>query len=173
MNDISNRDKGLIDHSSNKQFETLLKICLIIGIIVISGFIFYYIFTPEPGYVTWGILNENQEAGNYPTNTTVNNPIFFYITVDNHLDKSFSFQIQVKKGDNTTLRNPSSGSDGTLNYTIGNFTLENEQSWISSQLNVTFPNIGDNQLLIAELWEIKDTEIEYFDILWWILNITS
>ncbi|MFW9783846.1 MAG: DUF1616 domain-containing protein, partial [Candidatus Heimdallarchaeota archaeon] len=166
-------DKELIQHSSTKQFETLLKICLIIGIIIISGFIFYYVLAPEPGFITYGILNENQEAGNYPTNVTVNNPIFFYITVDNHLDRSFSFQIQIKKGDNTTIMNPSSGSDGALNYTIGNFTLNNEHSWLSGQLNVTFSNVGDNQILIAELWEIQDIEIEFYDILWLRLNITS
>lgn len=173
MNDISNRDKELIQHSSTKQFETLLKICLIIGIVIISGFIFYYILTPEPGFITYGILNENQEAGNYPTNVTVNNPIFFYITVDNHLDRDFSFQIQIKKGDETTSKNPTYGSDGILNYTLGNFTLEDKQSWVSEQLNVSFSEVGDNQFIITELWEIKNTEIEYYDILWLTLNITS
>ncbi|MHA2393646.1 MAG: DUF1616 domain-containing protein [Promethearchaeota archaeon] len=173
MNDVSNKDKNQTEESSRNQFNILLKISLIIGIIVISGFILYHILTPEPGFVTYGILNENQESGNYPTNTTVNNPIFFYITVDNYLERNFSFQIQIKKGDETTSKNPTYGSDGILNYTLGNFTLEDKQSWVSEQLNVSFSEVGDNQFIITELWEIKNTEIEYYDILWLTLNITS
>ncbi|KKK92065.1 hypothetical protein LCGC14_2706660 [marine sediment metagenome] len=45
---------------SYMQFEVLLKISLIIGILIVSGFIIYYILTPEPGYVTLGILNEDK-----------------------------------------------------------------------------------------------------------------
>ena len=79
---------------NNKYFEKLLKICLIFGILVISGFIIYVILTPEPGYVTFGILNENQEAGEYPTEASVNETISFYLTVENNLDRKFSFGFQ-------------------------------------------------------------------------------
>ena len=82
------KDKNL---TSWKHFEALLKISLIIGIIIISGFIIYYVLTPEPGYVTFGILNENQEAENYPTQAPFNETIFFYLTVENNLEKVFNF----------------------------------------------------------------------------------
>ena len=69
--------------------------------------------------------------------------------------------------------NPTSGSNGTLNFTIGNFTLNNKESWLSGKLNISFSEIGDNQIIIAELWQIKNTIIEFYNILWLRLNITS
>ncbi|TKJ21156.1 MAG: hypothetical protein CEE43_10785 [Promethearchaeota archaeon Loki_b32] len=76
MNEKSNKKDSNI---SNKHFEILLKVCLVIGIIIISGFIIYYIFTPEPGYVTLGILNEDRRAENYPTEASVNESVFFLL----------------------------------------------------------------------------------------------
>ena len=173
MDDTNNNNIKEKIKSSKKEFDTLLKICLITGIIIISGFIIYQAFKPEPGYVTFGILNKNQEAENYPTEASINDDISFYITVENYLDRDFSYQIQIKKGDNMTSMNLISGSDGTLNFTIGNFTLKNKQSWLSEKLNVSFSEVGENQIIIAELWQIKNTEIEFYNILWLRLKITS
>jgi len=157
---------------SNKQFEIILKICLIIGIIIISGFIFYYIFTPEPGYVTFGILNENQKAEDYPTEAIVNESVFFYVTVDNYLNKEFTFRIKIKKGDSNTVLS-SIGSNGTLDSIIGNFTLKYNENWISEKLNVSFSEVGANQIIITELWQItNDDEEKFYNILWLRLNIT-
>jgi len=157
---------------SNKQFEIILKICLIIGIIIISGFIFYYIFTPEPGYVTFGILNENQKAEDYPTEAAVNESVFFFVTVDNYLNKEFTFRIKIKKGDSNTVLS-SNGSTGTLDSIIGNFTLKNNENWISEKLNVSFSEVGAYQIIITELWKIiNEVEEKFYNILWLRLNIT-
>ena len=172
MDNENSKDIKKIRKSSKKEFDILLKICLIIGIVIISGFIIYQIFKPEPGYVTFGILNENQEAENYPTEASLNENISFYLTVENYLNRDFSFQIQIKKGDNMTSMNPNSGSDGSLNFTIGNFTLKNKESWLSGKLNVSFSEMGENKIVIAELWQIKNTILEFHNILWLRLNIT-
>ncbi|MHA2473211.1 MAG: DUF1616 domain-containing protein [Promethearchaeota archaeon] len=156
--------------SSKQQFEILLTICLISGIVIISGFIIYHILTPEPGYITIGILNENQEAENYPTEASINETVSFYLTVENYLEKSFEFNFQIKKGTNETIRS-SAGSNGTLQYMI-NDTLNHNEAWMSEKLNISFSQIGENQVIIAELWQITDSGIEYFDMLWLILNIT-
>ena len=37
---------------SNKQFEKLLTVCLLIGIIVVGVFVIYYILTPEEKFGT-------------------------------------------------------------------------------------------------------------------------
>ncbi|MHA1985911.1 MAG: DUF1616 domain-containing protein [Promethearchaeota archaeon] len=165
-------DENQSKRLSKKQFDFLLKICLIIGIIVVSGFIIYYIFTPEPGYVTFGILNENQEAENYPTEATINESVSFYLTVENKLVTEFSFSIKIKKGNNNTVLS-SIGSNGTLEYEV-NDSLNYSNIWISNKLNVSFSQLGANQIIIAELWRISSNEIEkFFDILWLRLNITS
>ena len=173
MDDTNDNNIRKIKKSSKKEFDTLLKICLITGIVIISGFIIYQVFKPEPGYVTFGILNKNQKAENYPTEASINENISFYLTVENYLDRDFSYQIQIKKGDNMTSMNPHSGSDGILNVTIGNFTLKNKQAWLSGKLNVSFSEVGENQIIIVELWQIKKTQIEFYNILWLRLNITS
>lgn len=158
---------------NNKQFENLLKICLIMGIIIISGFIIYYAFTPEPGYVTFGILNEDQEAEDYPTEAVVNESIHFYLTVENYLNKDFTFRIKIKKGDIFTVFNTVTGTNGTLDFIIGNFSLKNNEKWISEKLNVSFSEVGANQIIFTELWWVfSDTEEKFYNILWLRLNIT-
>ncbi|MFX1428037.1 MAG: DUF1616 domain-containing protein [Promethearchaeota archaeon] len=172
MNNGSSKEKIGSNKSNSKEFDTILKICLIIGIIIISGFIIYFVLKPEPGFVTFGILNENQEAENYPTQASVNETISFYMTVDNYLDKVFNFNIKIKKGDNTTVLS-STGSNGTLQYMI-NSSINHKEKWVSNKLNISFSQIGANQIIIAELWQnfVSKPE-EFYNILWLRLNITS
>ncbi|MHA2037407.1 MAG: DUF1616 domain-containing protein [Promethearchaeota archaeon] len=172
MSDQTKEDKIDNNRQSKKQFDILLKVCLIIGIFVVSGFIIFYTLTPEPGYITLGILNENQEAENYPTEVTANESIFFYLTVENRLTKEFAFSAKIKKGNNMTLLS-SAGSNGTLQFMI-NDTLEYSNTWISNKLNVSFSLLGENQIIIAELWQIDNNDLEtFFDILWLRINVTS
>ncbi|MFX0028640.1 MAG: DUF1616 domain-containing protein [Candidatus Hermodarchaeota archaeon] len=172
MNNGSSKEKIGSNKSNSKEFDTILKICLIIGIIIISGFIIYFVLKPEPGFVTFGILNENQEAENYPTQASVNETISFYMTVDNYLDKVFNFNIKIKKGDNTTVLS-STGSNGTLQYMI-NSSINHKEKWVSNKLNISFSQVGANQIIIAELWQnfVSKPE-EFYNILWLRLNITS
>ena len=158
---------------SYKQFEVLLKISLIIGILIVSGFIIYYILTPEPGYVTFGILNEDKKAENYPTEASANETISFYVTVGNYINRDFTFQIKIKKGNNHTIRSSLNPSNGTLDFIIGNYTLNNNRNWISVKLNVSFIEIGETQIVIAELWQIEDDFEHYYTMLWLQLNITN
>ncbi len=158
--------------SNNNLFEKLLKICLILGIIVVSGFILYFVLAPEPGYVNFGFLNENQEAGNYPTEASVNETISFYLTVENRLDRDFKFRFDIKRGNNTTFLS-SSGSNGTLYQTIGNFTLDPNEFQIYGQYNISFSEVGENQIIIAELWQFKQEIEEFYSIVFIRLNITS
>lgn len=173
MNEIlkKNGEKDL--KISNKHFEKLLKICLIIGILVVSGFIVFFILTPEPGFVRFGILNENQEAQSFPTEATVNETISFYLTVDNFLNRDFKFQIKIKKGNSYTIKSLTAPSNGTLDFSLGNFTLSHNGNWISEKLNVSFSEVGESQIIIAELWQIINEIEEYNNVLWLQLNITN
>lgn len=173
MNETIKKNENHNLKTSNKHFEILLKISLIIGIVVVSGFIIYYILTPEPGYVTFGILNENKEAENYQTEAAVNETISFYVTVENYLNRDFTFRVEILKGNNNTLLSPSIPSNGTLDYSIGNFTLNHNDNWISEQLNVSFSEVGENQIIITELWQIKSEIEEFYNTLYLRLNITN
>ncbi len=158
---------------SYKQFEKLLKISLIIGIVIVSGFIIYYILTPEPGYVTFGILNEDKKAQNYPTSANINETIFFYTSVGNYMNRDFSYQVIIKKGNNDTLLGSTFPSNGSLEYIIGNFTLPNSGNWMSMKLNISFSQFGNNQIIITELWQIKNNKLEFYEMLYLRLNITN
>jgi uncharacterized membrane protein len=172
MNEITKKKENNDLKISNRHFDILVKICLIIGIIIVSGFIIYYLLTPEPGYITFGILNENQEAENYPTQAAINETISFYLSVENHLDRDLSFGFKIKRGNNDTISS-SSGSDGTLYLTLGNFTLNPNQGQIYGEYNISFSEAGENQIIIAELWTISDEVEVFFNVLFIRLNITS
>jgi len=160
MNEKSKNNEKKNLNRSYKQFEILLKVCLVIGIIIISGFIIYYIFTPEPGYVTLGILNGDKKAEDYPTSATVNETISFYVNVGNYLNRDFSFRVEILKGDNKTIVLPSCSINATSYYNTTKITLLHKRFWISKMLNISFSQPGANQRIIAELWEIPASGIE-------------
>lgn len=46
----------------HKELQKVVKISLIIEIVIISRSIIYYLLNPEPGFVTFGILNSEKRA---------------------------------------------------------------------------------------------------------------
>ncbi|MFX1366273.1 MAG: DUF1616 domain-containing protein [Promethearchaeota archaeon] len=169
-NNKKNRKNDLTE--SNKIFEKLLKICLIIGIVIVSGFIIYYILTPEPGYITFGILDEDQDAEGYPTEASINETITFYLSIGNYLKREFEFRFKILKGNNDTVIG-SFPSNGTLYLTVGDFTLENNIERIYGGYNISFSDVGENQIIIAELWQIKNEVEEFYNVVYLRLNITT
>jgi len=159
------------ENNSKNQFARIVKISLLIGICVVSGFIIYYSLTPEPGYIYFGVLENGEELENYTIDAKIDEPINFSVIVGNYMNRDYQFRVKVLKGDNNTILYPGP-SNGTLEYTFENTSLAHRTTWISNTINVSFSAIGSNQIIIMELWEIK-SEVEYFfDILWLRLNVT-
>ena len=173
MSRLNEREHSNKFERNYKEFDKFLKLLLIIGIIVISGFIVYAIFTPRP-YITFGLLNSEKKAENYPTVTATGENVTFYVSVANYLDRDFSFRLEILKGDNNTIigSTPSVNSYSYLNLSTVN--LRHGENWISSALNVSFSQPGNNQIIIAELWEMNGETIKKFwDVLTLRLNVTS
>ena len=171
MNSKEGKKKVL---SSYKEFDKILKILLIIGIVVVSGFIIYAVLTPKPGYCYLGILNSDKKAENYPTNAAVDENITFYISVGNYLNRDFSFHIEILKGNNDTVLGSSHSLNATSFVNSSIITLPHREIWISSAFNVSFSLVGTNQIIIAELWEIPSVSIRrFYDVVFLRLNITS
>jgi len=157
-----------------KEFDKILKILLIIGIVIISGFIIYALLTPKPGYWYFGILNHDKKAEDYPTSAVVNDNITFYISVGNYLNRDFSFHIEILKGNNDTILGPSPSINATSYVNSSTITLPHGVNWISSAFNISFSQVGTNQIIIAELWEIPSIDIRrFYDVAFLRLNITS
>ncbi len=160
--------------NSYKEFDKILKILLIIGIIVVSGFIIYAVLAPKPGYWYLGILNSDKKAENYPTNAAIDENITFYISVGNYLNRDFSFHIEILKGNNDTVLGSSPSLNATSFVNSSTITLPHRVVWISSAFNVSFSQAGTNQIIIAELWEIPSAGIRrFYDVVYVRLNITS
>ncbi|NVM19369.1 MAG: DUF1616 domain-containing protein [Candidatus Lokiarchaeota archaeon] len=156
-----------------KEFDKLLKILLIIGIVIISGFIVYAVLTPEPGYITFGLLNSDRKAENYPTNATVGENVTFYVSVGNYLNRDFSFRIEILEGDNETILRPTGSVNATSYLNSSTILLLHGDSWISS-FNFSFSDPGYDQTIIAELWETNiGPNDKYWEIHWMRLNVTS
>ena len=168
-----NIDKAELERSK-AQFERILKISLIMGIVIISGFIVYFLFLPKQGYISFGLLNENKKAEDYPTEALVKDDIYFYVTVENHFGRDFAFYLKISKGDNDTKLSPSGSDKADLNKTTSKVTLKNNEEWTSKRLKISFLDIGSNQIIIVELWQVKENnQEEFWDILWLRLNITN
>ena len=172
MNERINNEKPELDISQRK-FKEIVTISLLIGIAVLSGLIIYYILNPEPGYIGFGILNEDKKAENYPTEARVGENIYFYVTVGNFLNEELTFRVKVYRGDNETKLKPTGSKDADLNFTTKKKTLESGETWVSDKLSISFSEVGSKQILIAELWRDIDGDDEFWDIVWIRLNITT
>ncbi len=176
---IKNNKKASLD-VSYKQFEKLLTVSLLIAIIVVGGFIIFYFLTPEEGFVLFGYKQKNPntgewEAENYQTNATIGEQINFSVEVINYMKRDFTFRVKILKGDNDTIIQMGSGTTIGVNLTIttDNITLSHGQKWNSGLLNVTFSQIGENHIILMELWQILDEGEMFWDNLWMRLNITA
>ncbi len=156
------------------EFDKLLKLLLILGIIIISGFIIYAFLTPKPGRLYFGILNSDKKAEDYPTEAAVDANITFYISVGNYLNRDFSFRIEILKGDNETVLGSSPSLNAISFVNSSTFTLLHKAEWISNAFNISFSQPGNNQSIIAELWEIPTVGVRrFYDVVYLRLNITS
>lgn len=160
--------------SKNKfNFKNIVKVLLIVGNLFLLGFIIYYIVTPKPGHIIFGILNSEMKAGNYPTKAKIGDNISFYVYVGNELNRDFTFYIDISKGDNDTVLTQSGAINAIFVFNITGISLKPSESWISNKINVSFNQTGSNQLIIIELYEyLSPNSIIFKDILWLRLNIT-
>ncbi|MFW9820530.1 MAG: DUF1616 domain-containing protein, partial [Candidatus Thorarchaeota archaeon] len=142
MSKIINTIKKKSIKKQFKGFEKVLTFLLIVGILFISSFIVYVILTPEPGYITMGILNSDKKAEDYPTNANVGENITFYVTVGNYLNRDFSFRVEILKGNNETKIGASGSSNATALMNSSTIALLHGENWISNAFNVSFSQPG-------------------------------
>ena len=158
---IEKNDEHIL--TNRKQFEKVVITSIIIGIIILTGFIIYYLLTPEPGFVVFGLLNDQKKAENYPTEAKVGDNVSFYVSVENYLNKDFTFRVEILKGDNNTILSSTEPAKNAISYYNTTYiTLKHSETWISEMLNVTFMLLGSNQTIIAELWQKINSYTEKF-----------
>jgi len=174
MSKVNERQQSNKINRNYKEFDKYLKLLLIIGIIVVSGFMIYAFLAPKPGDWYLGILNSDKKAENYPSEIAVGENITFYISVGNYLNRDFSFHIEILKGDNDTVLGSSPSIDATSFLNSSTITLLHSAEWISKAFNVSFSQPGSNQSIIAELWEIPSVGVRrFYDVVFIRLNVTS
>ncbi|TXT62534.1 MAG: hypothetical protein BAJALOKI1v1_910003 [Promethearchaeota archaeon] len=156
-----------------KHFGKILTVCLIAGIIIITGFTIYFLYTPESPYHTYTILNEDKRMELYPTNASRGQDISFYVGLGNYLEEDLLFTIRISKGDNTTILSPYGTLNGQYNYTATNFILGHEKLWFSDQLNLSFYETG-SRIIIAELYGITlESNHFIYNVAFLRINVTE
>jgi uncharacterized membrane protein len=166
------RTKDTDSNEGFRQLSRIVTVCLIVGIIIVSGFIIYYLLTPEPPYHQFFILNGERKAENYPSQATEGEEIYFYVGVRNYLEKDLTFNVKIFKGNDSTDLTKKEDINAELNQTIGNITIEHGEEWVSDKLTISFLETG-NRTVIAQLYEVGDSEEEYLNIVYIRLNITN
>ncbi|MHA1148110.1 MAG: DUF1616 domain-containing protein [Promethearchaeota archaeon] len=174
MSEDKNSDKISELEQSDQELGKLVKIILIIGILVVSGFIVYYLFHQEPGYVGLGILNDDKKAEDYPTEAKINEEISFYVTVENHMGKEFTFRLKVYRGDEDTKLTSEGVKDADLDFTTRERTLKDGDDWMSDKYSLSFQEIGEDHKIIVELYEVNEEDkLVFNNIVYLRLNITA
>ena len=76
-------------------------------------------------------------------------------------------------GNNETILRPTGSLNATSYINSSTIDLQHGENWMNA-FNVSFWQLGYNQIIIAELWEtsIGPDDI-YWEIFWIRLNITS
>ncbi len=160
--------------SNRLEFDNLLKVLLIIGIVVISGFILYYVLKPAPGFISFGVLNSDMKLDDFPSELSVGENASFYVFVENQLNREFTLRLEILKGDNETIKSSLGSVNATSYLNITNVKINHGTRWTSEKLNVSFLVPGVNYSIIMEFWEIKlDLNEVFWEILWQNLNVTT
>ncbi len=151
-------------HISDLSLEKITRIVLIVGIISVSGAIVYTLTSPKEDDILFFLLNEEQMLKDYPTNVTQGNKVIIHIFIQNLMHETKNFQIHIYRGYSDTYIDPEVSIISNPNVTsvkVQNIVLANEEQWISDPIEVEFTEIGDNQLIICELWIKNGEQWEY------------
>ncbi|MHA2000665.1 MAG: DUF1616 domain-containing protein [Promethearchaeota archaeon] len=134
----------------------LTRFILVFSIICVIGAIIYVESRPPEQDLLFFLLNEDQLMQDYPRNCTVDEPVKFHAFVENHLQKTTEFAIRIYRCETNFTINITTGISETqgAHYLYNRTqTLTNGQSWVTGMLNVSFPEAGNNQIIILELWK--------------------
>jgi len=160
---------------TSKYTQTILTI-LLLAVVATTGLTLTSILLLPPPEQTAAIaiLNENRQAGPYPTNITLYNNITLYVEVDNLMGSVQYFHVYVKLATTNTMANATHPSPTPPIYHTERILLSGE-SWVFPlELNMTTPGVGLR--LTFELWRYDSASdaVVYMGI--WVhlpLNVTS
>jgi uncharacterized membrane protein len=159
--------------SSEINLEKTTRGVLIVGILVVSGFIAYNLLKPNEEYVLFALLNEDMELGNYNSHLQPGNSTSLYFYLENHMQRTTEFNVRMYQGNESSYIKP---SQGILNATlIGNFThtLENNANWTSFQ-TVRFDQTG-MQFVGFEVYKLTNNGWSYIEnhTIYLRINVTA
>jgi uncharacterized membrane protein len=142
-----------------KHTQTVLTI-LMFAIIFTSGTLLVSVwFLPPVEYTpTIALLNENMQAGPYPTNVTQNTNITLNVEVYNYMGVTQYFYVRTKLANASTMPTTSTPSSAAIVLEHQRIVAHGSRWVIPIQLNMTQPGI--NYRLTFELWRYDPTADE-------------
>jgi uncharacterized membrane protein len=138
-------DKGWL--GDNKGYISAIAIALIFISTVVGVYYVWFRGTPE-GYSTISLLDANGKAENYPSTLILNqnNTFTVGVNVENHMEKTLAFEVQVKI---TQQAIPDFPVD-TIPQSTYSITLKNGETWSTN--TTTTINATGSYMVVYELW---------------------
>jgi uncharacterized membrane protein len=148
--------------SKDSNMEYTTRAILILGILIVSGFIIYDVTKPSEEYVLFSVLNQDMELGDYPSHLIVGQKINFYFYVENHLAETTEFNVKIYIGNSSSSINPKLGISNA--QFLGNYSkmVVEGENWTSSQIEYQFQTTG-SQFIGLELWQNQNDEWTYVE----------
>ncbi len=134
-----------------KHTQTILTI-LMFGIVFATGtlLVSVWVFPPPERTATIAMLNENLQAGPYPSNVTLNSNITLNIEVSNFLGAVQYFYVHTKLANSSTLATATTPSSAPILQEHQYIVANGGTRRFLITLNMTTP--GTNYRLTFELW---------------------
>ena len=145
-----------------KYTQTILTL-LMIGLAVATGtlLVSVWLLPPPEHTAVIAMLNEDMEAGPYPTNVTQYSNISLNIEVYNYLGVVQYFYVRTKLANQTTMTNATTPSSAPIILQSERILAHGERWVIPIELNMT--TTGTNFRLTFELWHYNPSRE---DIIW-------
>ena len=134
-----------------KHVQTVLTILMFAVVFTSATLLVSVWFLPPVEYTpTIALLNEDMQAGPYPTNVTLNTNITLNVEVYNYMGVAQYFYVRTKLANASTMTTSSTSSSAAILLEHQRILAHGSRWVIPIQLNMT--QLGINYRLTFELW---------------------
>ncbi|GAB4315324.1 MAG: hypothetical protein Kow0069_17130 [Promethearchaeota archaeon] len=147
-------ERGSREKNSTRKLRDLTSLALVVSTVLVVSWTAVMVASRTPErHVNFGILNENGEAGPFPSQVSPGETITTYFEVVNHLGRNATIQVRVSLGTSNSRLNLTTGASevtGLANFTK---TLRDGETWTSDPVNISVATPRDGLLAVYEAYE--------------------
>ncbi len=149
---------------SRVNLEKLVKVILLSSIAIVTGFILYQVlFTKSPGYINFGMLNENGQYGNYPYNVNQGENFYLRYFIGDYNPDITEFSVRTYRANSSSTVTFAHGVDNATLLGVYNHTLNFNATYTSDPLPFNVTEVGNTSRICFELWVLNNTRWHYME----------